>query len=55
MNNDKDLILRDVRIRENVLLKNVYLWMIAGLAVTAAVSYGLHGSCSVRKDMSRPA
>ena len=55
MNNDKDLILRDVRIRENVLLKNVYLWMIAGLAVTAGVSYGLaHSAAFLRFFFTNP-
>ena len=55
MNNDKDLILRDVRIRENVLLKNVYLWMIAGLAVTAGVSYGLaHSAAFIRFFFTNP-
>ena len=46
MNNSKDVILHDVKIRENVLLRNVYLWMIAGLAVTAAVSFVLSTSAS---------
>ncbi len=36
---NKDLILHDVKIRENVLLRNVYGWMLLGLVITAAVSY----------------
>lgn len=39
MNDKKELILRDVKLRENALMKNVYLWMILGLAVTAGVAY----------------
>ncbi len=39
MNERKSIILRDVHLRENVLTKNVYLWMILGLAITAGVSY----------------
>ena len=55
MNNSKDVILHDVKIRENVLLRNVYLWMIAGLAVTAAVSYALSTSASfIRFFYSNP-
>ena len=55
MNNSKDIILHDVKIRENVLLRNVYLWMIAGLAVTAAVSYALSTSASfIRFFYSNP-
>ena len=46
MNNSKDVILHDVKIRENVLLRNVYLWMIAGLLVTTAVSFALSRSLS---------
>ena len=55
MNNSKDLILRDVKIRENVLLRNVYLWMMAGLAVTGVVSYALAHSVSfIRFFFSNP-
>ena len=39
MNERKSIILRDVHLRENALTKNVYLWMILGLAITAGVSY----------------
>lgn len=55
MNNSKDVILHDVKIRENVLLRNVYLWMIAGLAVTAAVSFALSHTLSfIRFFYSNP-
>ncbi len=39
MSENKELILRDVKLRENVLMKNVYLWMILGLAVTAGIAF----------------
>lgn len=39
MSEKKELILRDVKLRENVLMKNVYLWMILGLAVTAGIAF----------------
>lgn len=42
-----DLILRDVKVRENVLMKNVYLWMFAGLLLTAAVAFGVSSSVTV--------
>ena len=38
MNDKKAIVLRDVRLRENALMKNVYLWMILGLAITAGVA-----------------
>lgn len=39
MNEKKSIVLRDVKIRENALMKSVYLWMILGLAITAAVAF----------------
>ncbi len=39
MNERKAVVLKDIRVRENVLMRNVYLWMVAGLAITAGVSY----------------
>ena len=42
-----DLILHDVKVRENVLLRNVYLWMFLGLLVTAAVAYAVASSITV--------
>lgn len=39
MSEKKELILRDVKLRENALMKNVYLWMILGLAVTAGIAF----------------
>ena len=39
MSENKELILRDVKLRENALMKNVYLWMILGLAVTAGIAF----------------
>ena len=39
MSDNRQLILHDVKARENVLLRNVYLWMLAGLVLTAVVSY----------------
>ena len=39
MNDRKSIVLRDVKVRENALMKNVYLWMILGLAITAGVSF----------------
>ena len=38
MNDKKAIVLRDVRLRENALMKNVYLWMILGLAITELTS-----------------
>lgn len=39
MSENKELILKDVKLRENALMKNVYLWMILGLAVTAGIAF----------------
>ena len=39
MSENKELVLRDVKLRENALMKNVYLWMILGLAVTAGIVF----------------
>lgn len=39
MSENKELVLRDVKLRENALMKNVYLWMILGLAVTAGIAF----------------
>ena len=39
MNDRKSIVLRDVKVRENALMKNVYLGMILGLAITAGVSF----------------
>ncbi len=46
MNTNNDLILKNVKARENALFRNVYLWMTVGLAITAAVSYGLSQSAT---------
>ncbi len=47
MTENKEIMLHDVKARENVLLRNVYLWMLAGLGVTAAVSYLASNSAAV--------
>ena len=47
MNDKKTIILRDVKVRENLLMKNVYLWMTLGLAITAAVSFGVSQSVTL--------
>ena len=39
MSENKELILRDGKLRENALMKNVYLCMILGLAVTAGIAF----------------
>jgi hypothetical protein len=39
MSNSRDYLLSFPAVRENTLLKNVYLWMSAGLALTGAVAY----------------
>ncbi len=44
MNDKKAIVLRDVRLRENALMKNVYLWMILGLAITAGVAFAVSNS-----------
>lgn len=44
MNRNRELILRDVKLRENALMKNVYLWMILGLAVTAGIAFFVSAS-----------
>ena len=44
MSENKELILRDVKLRENALMKNVYLWMILGLAVTAGIAFFVSAS-----------
>ncbi len=41
MNNQRAEMLRDVRVREQSLLRNVYLWMTLALCVTAFVSYAV--------------
>ena len=44
MSENKELVLRDVKLRENALMKNVYLWMILGLAVTAGIAFFVSAS-----------
>ncbi|MGD9927365.1 MAG: Bax inhibitor-1/YccA family protein [Sphaerochaeta sp.] len=39
MTEQKSSILQNVQVRERTILKNVYLWMTAGLGLTALVSY----------------
>ncbi|NLV60039.1 MAG: Bax inhibitor-1/YccA family protein [Spirochaetales bacterium] len=39
MNEHNNSILQNVQVRERTLLKNVYLWMSAGLGLTALVAY----------------
>ena len=41
--------MRDVKLRENVLMKNVYLWMILGLAVTAGISFAVSQSITLMR------
>ena len=49
MNDKKTIILRDVKVRENLLMKNVYLWMILGLAVTAGISFAVSQSITLMR------
>lgn len=49
MNDKKAIVLRDVRLRENALMKNVYLWMILGLAVTAGISFAVSQSITLMR------
>ncbi len=49
MNEKKAIVMRDVKLRENALLKNVYLWMILGLAVTAGVSFAVSQSITLMR------
>ena len=46
---DKSLVLHDVSLRENVLLRNVYLWMVLGLAITAGVAFAASHSMAVMR------
>ncbi|MBJ2356430.1 Bax inhibitor-1/YccA family protein [Sphaerochaeta sp. S2] len=39
MSEQKSSILQNVQVRERTILKNVYLWMTAGLGLTALISY----------------
>ena len=39
MNQQNNSILQNVQARERTILKNVYLWMSAGLALTALIAY----------------
>ncbi len=41
--------LSNIKARENTLLRNVYLWMTSGLALTAIVSYGIASSQSAMR------
>ncbi len=41
--------LSNIKARENTLLRNVYLWMTSGLALTAVVSYGVASSESLMR------
>ncbi len=47
MNDKKTIVLKDVKLRENALMKNVYLWMTLGLAITAATSFGVSQSVAM--------
>ena len=49
MNERKAVVLKDIRVRENVLMRNVYLWMVAGLAITAGVSYATAHSVTLQR------
>ena len=49
MNEKKSIVLRDVKLRENALMKNVYLWMILGLAITAGVSFAVSQSITLMR------
>ena len=49
MNEKKTIVLRDVKLRENALMKNVYLWMILGLAITAGVSFAVSQSITLMR------
>ena len=49
MNEKKAIVLRDVKLRENALMKNVYLWMILGLAVTAGISFAVSQSITLMR------
>ena len=49
MDNRNGIILKDIKLRENVLLKNVYLWMILGLAVTAGISFAVSQSITLMR------
>ena len=46
---DRSLILHDVSLRENVLLRNVYLWMFAGLAITAVTAFAVSHSVTLMR------
>ena len=46
---DKSLVLHDVSLRENVLLRNVYLWMFAGLAITAVTAFAVSHSVTLMR------
>ncbi|MDY5930955.1 MAG: Bax inhibitor-1/YccA family protein [Candidatus Ornithospirochaeta sp.] len=45
--NSNDTVLRDATLRESSLLRNVYLWMAAGLLLTGAVAYGVSQSAAL--------
>ena len=49
MNEKNAIVMRDVKLRENVLMKNVYLWMILGLAVTAGISFAVSQSITLMR------
>ncbi len=49
MNEKKAIVMRDVKLRENILMKNVYLWMILGLAVTAGISFAVSQSITLMR------
>ena len=49
MSKDRSLILHDVSLRENVLLRNVYLWMMLGLAITAGVAFAVSNSMTLMR------
>lgn len=47
MNDHNNTILQNVQVRERTILKNVYLWMSAGLGVTALLAYAVAKSPSL--------
>lgn len=49
MTEQKAEMLRNVSAREHSILKNVYLWMTAALAITAAVAYGVASNESLMR------
>ena len=46
---NRETVLRDSTLRANALFRNVYLWMIAGLALTSLVAYAVASSPSLMR------